>query len=116
LLGSFNFNTTGNTNTGTVDSFNLTLPSGAAQNLFLSDIKNGSTIRFALGATDPTTAATFGGSTSLIGTAPNQVSGAPILSFNTSTPVPEASTTASFGLLLVLGLGGIVVARRRKQA
>lgn len=30
--------------------------------------------------------------------------------------VPEASTTASFGLLLALGLGGIIVARRRKQA
>ncbi len=30
-------------------------------------------------------------------------------------PVPEASTTASFGLLLVLGLGGVVVAGRRKK-
>ena len=27
--------------------------------------------------------------------------------------VPEASTTASFGLLIVLGLGSLVVARRR---
>ena len=34
-----------------------------------------------------------------------------------STPaVPEASTTVSLGLLLALGLGGIVVARRRKPA
>ena len=32
------------------------------------------------------------------------------------SPVPEASTTASFGLLLALGLGGIVVAAKRKKA
>ena len=30
-------------------------------------------------------------------------------------PVPEASTTASLGLLLVLGLGGIVVVGKRKK-
>lgn len=33
----------------------------------------------------------------------------------TSSPVPEASTTASFGLLLALGLGGLVVAAKRKK-
>lgn len=34
-----------------------------------------------------------------------------------SNPVPEASTTASFGLLLALGLGGLVLrARKRKMA
>ena len=33
-----------------------------------------------------------------------------------SAPVPEASTTVSLGLLLVLGLGGVVVAARRKKA
>ena len=31
-------------------------------------------------------------------------------------PVPEASTTVSFGLLLALGLGGLVVAAKRKRA
>lgn len=31
-------------------------------------------------------------------------------------PVPEASTTVSLGLLLVLGMGGMVVAARRKKA
>ena len=31
-------------------------------------------------------------------------------------PVPEASTTVSFGLLLALGAGGIVVAARRRKA
>ena len=30
--------------------------------------------------------------------------------------VPEASTTASFGLLLALGLGGLIVAAKRKKA
>ena len=30
-------------------------------------------------------------------------------------PVPEASTTVSFGLLLVLGIGGLLVAARRKR-
>ena len=35
---------------------------------------------------------------------------------NISAPtVPEASTTVSFGLLLALGLGGLVVAARRKK-
>ena len=31
-------------------------------------------------------------------------------------PVPEASTTVSFGLLLALGLGGLAVAKKRKQS
>jgi len=31
-------------------------------------------------------------------------------------PVPEASTTASFGLLLALGMGGLVIAAKRKKA
>jgi hypothetical protein len=30
-------------------------------------------------------------------------------------PVPEASTTVSFGLLLALGMGSVVIAARRKQ-
>ena len=29
--------------------------------------------------------------------------------------VPEASTTASLGLLLMLGMGGLVVAKKRRQ-
>ena len=32
-----------------------------------------------------------------------------------AAPVPEASTTASFGLLLALGLGGMVVAAKRRK-
>ena len=40
------------------------------------------------------------------------------LEFNNATPpvVPEASTTVSLGLLLALGLGGLVVAAKRKKA
>jgi MYXO-CTERM domain-containing protein len=116
LLGTGTFSSTGNTNTGQVDRFNLTLSSQDATNLFLSDVNNGTAIRLALGATTDTTAATFFGSTGPMATTPGA---APTLSFTTasaSAPVPEASTTASFGLLLVLGLGGVAVARRRKQA
>ena len=36
--------------------------------------------------------------------------------FVPTAPVPEASTTASFGLLLALGLGGLVAAKRKKRA
>ena len=31
-------------------------------------------------------------------------------------PVPEASTTVSFGLLLALGMGGVVIAAKKKKA
>ena len=41
------------------------------------------------------------------------LSGAISLAFGLSAPVPEASTTVSLGLLLALGMGGLVVARRR---
>ena len=41
----------------------------------------------------------------------------PILSLNGATaPVPEASTTVSFGLLLCLGLGGLAWSVRRRKA
>ncbi len=41
-----------------------------------------------------------------------------VVDYTTSgaAPVPEASTTASLGLLLALGLGGLVIARKRKSA
>jgi len=37
-------------------------------------------------------------------------------SFTVATPAPEASTTVSFGLLLALGMGGLIVASKRKKA
>lgn len=39
-----------------------------------------------------------------------------VVKTNAAPAVPEASTTASFGLLLALGLGGFAIARRRKAA
>ena len=38
------------------------------------------------------------------------------LNFTTAAPVPEASTPVSLSLLLALGLGGIIVAKRRRKA
>ena len=38
------------------------------------------------------------------------------VSVSPSAPVPEVSTTVSLGLLLALGLGGLVVAGRRRKA
>ena len=38
-----------------------------------------------------------------------------VVKTDASAPVPEASTTASFGLLLALGLGGVAFARRRNS-
>lgn len=38
-----------------------------------------------------------------------------VLDVNPSAPVPESSTTVSFGFLLMLGLGGAVVAARKKK-
>ena len=35
------------------------------------------------------------------------------ISLTTPAPVPEASTVASFGLMLALGLGGVLVARKK---
>lgn len=37
------------------------------------------------------------------------------ISVTPGSPVPEASTTVSLGLLLALGLGGLVVAARKKR-
>ena len=56
----------------------------------------------------------FDGATSTSGN--NRLDNLIISGLSTSAPVPEASTTASFGLLLALGLGGVMIARRRKQA
>ena len=38
------------------------------------------------------------------------------VSFGMAAAVPEASTAVSLGLLLALGLGGVVMAARRKKA
>ena len=53
------------------------------------------------------------GNTTLIHNNPNDL----FLDFKVAAPaVPEASTTVSLGLLLALGLGGVMVAKKRKQS
>ncbi len=116
-LGTFSFNTTGNTNTGGVATYSLSLANTATQAAFLTELNSG-TIRLALGADagSPATAATFFGSTAAPTTANPNTPVVPVLSFSpAANPVPEASTTVSLGLLLALGLGGVAV-RRRKAA
>lgn len=61
----------------------------------------------------------FAGQTLQSITITNSGGGTPILLGVTATtagaPVPEASTAVSFGLLLALGLGGLVVAAKRRK-
>ncbi len=115
-LGTFQFTSSGNANTGKVDNYTLSLAGSGARSQFLSELSSG-TLRLALGADagSPATAATFFGSTGKLTSSPNQVV-APTLSFGTPAAVPEASTTVSLGLMLALGLGGLLAARRRKAA
>lgn len=64
---------------------------------------------FSSTATSPLTTLTFSGTkTEKIGILLDDVS------VTQAAPVPEASTTVSFGLLLMLGLGGLVAAARRR--
>ena len=114
LLGKFNYTSTSASPAGTPLSYTFTPMSSSAQSLFLSELNSGD-VRLALAddASTPNAAGTFAG---FYGPNLKTPLAAPSLSFNASPPVPEASTTASFGLLLVLGLGRIAVARRRKQA
>ena len=56
----------------------------------------------------------FAGQTLQSITFANNGGGTPLLlGITASSPVPEASTTVSFGLLLALGLGGVVLARKK---
>lgn len=88
----------------TLDTFTFTL-SSARESLLLQSLAAGD-VKIAIGTNSATTAQFDG-----LG-----FQATPTLTLNASAPVPEASTTASFGLLLVLGLGGVAVARRRKSA
>jgi len=49
-------------------------------------------------------------------TASDQVNFDAVSLTQTPAPMPEASTTVSLGLLLALGMGGLVVAGRRRKA
>ncbi len=61
-------------------------------------------------------AGTLQNSQSITGDTIEVFQGATMFSFTTSAAVPEVSTTVSFGLLLMLGLGGMAAAARKKKA
>lgn len=93
---------------GTTDTFNFSL-SKSAQTLLAQDLSAGNVeLAFGVGTTSTTTVRFDGIYYAPVTMALTPAGGAPA--------VPEASTTVSFGLLLALGLGGLIVARRRKVA
>jgi hypothetical protein len=95
---SLSFNYTDPPGTDPTD-FTLTLQQDGLPDASLFDV------RF-----DPSGTATLMSSAS--GVTITSQAGTPAL----DNPVPEASTTVSFGLLLALGLGGLVVASKRRKA
>ena len=119
FLGAGSYTSTSKTVPGGDLPFTLTL-SAAAQSYFIQQLNtdvnplpgdpatpNLTDLRFVVTAADaanPNGVASFSGATG---------SGAPTLTF-TATPVPEASTPVSLGALLLLGLGSLAVARRRR--
>jgi hypothetical protein len=86
------------------------------QGNLLLDIRNFATPTskiFIDGGGDPSTALNFVDNSTSAATGTVQPAG--LSTQFTFAAVPEASTTASFGLLLALGLGGLVIAKRKKQ-
>lgn len=96
--------------TTTLTAISLDNPNGVAVDsrgdLFAASLSNNSIIEFA--STGP---GTFG----VAQTVETGLSGPVGVAFGPSSPVPEASTTASFGLLLALGMGGVAGAARKKR-
>lgn len=109
-LGRGVYTSTSKTVPGGTDQFSLIL-SPLAQSYFVKELNSGGNLRLAIAA-DPSTpfgVASFAGATN--------GDGAPSLTFTANAaPVPEASTTVGFGLMLALGLGGLAAARRRRAA
>jgi len=114
-LGQGSYLSTSRTPAGGDLPFTLSL-SSAAQSLFIQRLNvNGGDLRFVITA-DPSTPNEVG---SFAGAGGGSTGGFPSVTFNAtgaSAPVPEASTTVSFGVLLALCLGGLAVARRRRTA
>ena len=67
-------------------------------------------------ATGTSAALLFAASLSAGGDSTALIDNVTIKDISPGAPVPEASTTVSLGLLLALGFGGLVVARRKKAA
>ena len=112
-LGRGVYTSTSKTFPGSDLPFTLNL-SSAAQSVFVQRLNtNGGDLRFVITA-DPSTPNEVGSFDSSIDG--GNTGGYPSLTFSATgaAPVPEASTTVSFGLLLVLG--GLVAARRRRIA
>ena len=78
----------------------------AGGDLFASNAGAASIVKFAL---NPATG-TFGAAQTV-----ETGDAAKFLAFSLASPVPEASTVVSLGLLLMLGMGGVVVAARKKR-
>lgn len=76
-----------------------------------STLKGGSTET--VGFSSPDAPGSFVNITSIDGTAARDTGGATAIG---PAAVPEASTTLSFGLLLMLGLGGVMIAAKKKKA
>ena len=89
---------------GTSQSFTFTPAAGSVGNQW-------GTFGFDFTATGASTPITLTGVLSTGG----QYIGLDNISVTPNAPVPEASTTVSLGLLLALGMGGLVVAARRKK-
>ncbi len=90
---------------GTSQTFTFTPPVGSAGNQW-------GTFGLDFIATGSTTPITIIGTQSTGG----QFIGLDNVSVTPNAPVPEASTTVSLGLLLMLGLGGLAVAKKRKHS
>jgi len=112
-LGRGTYLSTSKTPAGGDLPFTLNL-SAAAQSLFVRQLNlSGGDLRFVVTA-DPSTPNEVG---SFAGAGGGNTGGYPSVTFSaTGAPVPEASTTVSFGVLLALGLGGLIARRRSSQA
>jgi len=107
-----------------IDIANLALQSSIPNTttvVFTGDVQGGGTVMktFTSSANDSLQTVTFSNFTNLLSVSfaqqfpSNQFDN---ISVTAAPAVPEASTTVSFGLLLALGLGGLVVAAKRKKA
>jgi hypothetical protein len=107
VLGSGNFTTTGNVNTGQVDTFTFSGLSAATDNYIITQLNGGGAFRLVITpGSDPVSATWAGFSNTTAGQ-----TGSPALAFNVSG-VPEPS---SLTLLGAAAAGALGYARRRRS-